>query len=145
MQRVKDRQKLSWQGMFYSIQRIDLLIISISGASIYVCLETLKYINDNSLENSCLIKVSGFLFLFTILLNFVSQFLGKKSNSYDYLMCENELDFGDEPSDEEKIIISTLDTKSEIYSNLTEYFNISSAIIMFVGLFLLITYFMTNF
>ena len=40
MERIKDRQKLSAQGMFYSIQRMDLLIVSISGAGIYVCLET---------------------------------------------------------------------------------------------------------
>lgn len=47
MEQIKDRQKLSSQGLQYSIQRMDVLIVSISGGGIYVCLETLKFIQEH--------------------------------------------------------------------------------------------------
>ena len=62
----EDRKKMSWEGWFYAIQRIDLLIIAISGTGIYVALETLKYINDNSLVDSGLIKYAGVFLLFAL-------------------------------------------------------------------------------
>lgn len=141
MKRIKDRQKLSWQGLFYSIQRIDLLIISISGAGIYVCLETLKYLKESSCHSSNLIKVSGFVLLLAIITNFISQFLGRSSNLKDYLMCEYQLDAGKKPTKKEKEKIDELDSQSERYNNWTGYFNYISASLMFSGLILLLIYF----
>ncbi|MDP3944970.1 MAG: hypothetical protein Q8Q51_03660 [Lutibacter sp.] len=145
MERIKDRQKLSAQGMFYSIQRMDLLIVSISGAGIYVCLETLKYINDNNLLSSNLIKWSGGILLFSIVVNFISQFLGHKSNYYDYLMCDTKLDAGEKVSQENQIIIDKYDYNSNCYDKATTIFNGASAFSMFVGLTLLMTYFVITF
>jgi hypothetical protein len=40
MEDIKERKKLAYEGMIYGLQRLDLLIITISGAGIYACLET---------------------------------------------------------------------------------------------------------
>jgi len=66
MSKAKERQKLSWDGLIYSIRRIDLLVNSISGAGIYICLETLKYLKENQIDLNLLIKVSGGMFLFIL-------------------------------------------------------------------------------
>lgn len=145
MDRIKERQKLSALGMSYSIQRMDLLIVSISGAGIYVCLETLKYINDKALDTSDLIKWSGGVLLFAIIVNFISQFLGHRSNLNDYLMCEAKLDAGNKISKSEQSIIDRYDYKAECYDKATNIFNYASALAMFVGLILLLSYFLTAF
>lgn len=142
MDRIKERQKLSWQGMFYSIQRIDLLIISISGAGIYICLETLKYMFENNLNCDLIIKFSGLAFLVCIGVNFISQIYGSKTNHYDYLWCEEKLDCEDQPpNDEQQTRIEYYDLKSEHYSKLTRRLTNWSIILMMSGLCLLLVYF----
>lgn len=141
MDRIKERQKLSWQGVFYSIQRIDLLIVSISGAGIYVCLETLKYMHENSIYNNALIKISGFFFLVGIAFNFISQVYGRKSNYYDFLWCEEKLDCNNTPDEDQKIKIKELDYKSDFYSKKTDSLTNISIGLMFLGLIFLMVYF----
>ncbi|UAM98384.1 hypothetical protein K8354_00725 [Polaribacter litorisediminis] len=142
MNEVKERQKLSWEGMFYSIQRIDLLIVSISGAGIYVCLETIKYLSDKSLDVNLLIRISGGLFLFGIIINFLSQVFGYKTNQQDFLMCQVKIDAGKKVSKKEQIQIDTYDNNSEKYSKWTDIFNYLSIGFMFLGLILIMTYFL---
>ncbi|MFH4965744.1 hypothetical protein V8G69_12155 [Gaetbulibacter sp. M235] len=145
MSKAKDRQKLSWEGMFYSIQRIDLLIVSICGAGIYVCLETIKYLSDKSQDISLLVRISGGLFLFGIIINFISQLFGYKANKEDFLMCQAEIDAGDKINEKEKAEIKEFDRKAEKFSNLTDKFNYVSMGLMFVGLILIMYYFLFTF
>ena len=117
MERIKERQKLSWEGMFYSIQRIDLLVISISGAGIYVCLETLKFNKENCMDIGSLIKISGCFFLIAIIVNFISQVFGRNSNYYDYLWCEEKINSENNPNEKQQKRIKKYDKLSEHYSN----------------------------
>lgn len=139
------RKKQSWDGMFYSIQRIDLLVISICGAGIYVCLETIKYLSTNKQECGLLIKLSGALFLIGIILNFLSQQFGYKANEQDYLMCETLLEGGDKISDEEKAEADKFDKKADFFSSLTTWFNYASMTVMFLGLILTLIFFTITF
>jgi hypothetical protein len=145
MSRAKDRQKLSWEGMFYSIQRIDLLIVSICGAGIYVCLETIKYLSDKCQDISLLVRISGGLFLFGIIINFLSQIFGYNANKQDFLMCQEEIDAGDKINKKIKSKIDEYDRKAEKFSNLTDRFNYISMGLMFVGLFFIMYYFLFTF
>ena len=142
MSEIKDRQKLSWEGMFYSIQRIDLLIVSISGAGIYVCLESIKYFSDKCQDINLLIRISGGLFLFAIITNFLSQIFGYITNKQDFLMCQTEIDAGKNISKSEQSQIDKYDKSSEKYSNLTDWFNYVSMGFMFLGLILIMTFFL---
>ncbi len=145
MSKAKDRQKLSWEGMFYSIQRIDLLIVSICGAGIYVCLETIKYLSDKSEDISLLVRISGGLFLFGIIVNFLSQIFGYKANQQDFLMCQTEIDAGNKISKSEQGEIDRYDKKSEMFSKFTDRFNYLSMGFMFVGLILIMWFFLFTF
>jgi len=140
MEKIKNRQKLSWQGMFYTVQRLDLLIISISGAGIYVSLEALKFLKENKMETSYLIKVSGFILLLAIVLNFVSQILAYWSNYYDYLYCDEKLD--KKPKNEDYKIY---EKKSDCYNLWNIRLNLASALAMFLGLISLLSFFIVTF
>lgn len=142
MERIKERQKQSFQGMFYSIQRIDLLIVSISGAGIYVCLETLKYLSDKNLHLSDIIKVSGGLLLMAVIINFISQFLGHMANYKDYLYCEEIIEAGEKINKKEQSAIDKLDYEADCYSKWTVRTNYISSLCMFIGLISLISYFL---
>lgn len=152
-------RKQSWDGMFYSIQRIDLLIISICGAGIYVCLETIKYLATNECfcVSKCMIKVSAGFFLMGIILNFISQHYGYKANYESYLMYDCEVETDDiksleSISEEQQERLNQLDCdtknydkKSERFSSLTTLLNNISMGCMFIGLILVFLFFITTF
>jgi len=142
---IKERQRLSWEGMFYSIKRIDLLIISICSAGIYICFETIKYLSENAKETNHLVKISGVLFTIGIIINFISQLSGYKANEQDFLMCEAEIDAGTKISKSEKIQIEKFDKASDRYSKWTIWFNYASMGLMFLGLLTIMYYFIAIF
>jgi hypothetical protein len=139
MEQSKERQKQSYQNMFYSLQRIDLLIISISGAGIYVCLETVKYLMDKDQDISSLIKYSGGFFILSIIVNFLSQWFGFKTNEQDYLMCEAEI------KKKEQTVIDAYDIRSDSFTKWTNRMNAASMACMFIGLILISIFFFITF
>lgn len=152
-------KKQSWDSMFYSVQRMDLLIISISGAGIYVCLEAIKYMatNKDLCSDTCFIKISAGLFLVGIITNFFSQHYGYLANYNSYLMYECEVDVDDinsldEISADQQVRLTNLDCesrefekKSEKLSNLTTNLNYFSMAFMFLGLIVIFLYFVITF
>ncbi|RVT72755.1 hypothetical protein EOD40_15190 [Flavobacterium sufflavum] len=150
MEKIIERKKQSWDGMFYSIQRIDLLIVSFCGAGIYVCLETIKFLNEKKMPCDYLIKIAGGIFLLGIILNFLSQHFGFKSNQQDYLMCESLIDANNKnlKKCKRKLLkeeANQYDICSEKYSKLTNILNYFSMGAMFLGLILLLIYFSITF
>jgi hypothetical protein len=141
MGNLLERQKLAYQNMFYSIQRIDLLIISISGAGIYVCFETIKYLSSKELPTTVLVKVAGGLFLFGIIVNFISQLTSYKTNREDYLKLDVELQNEEEITDEVQLEIDNHDQSSDKFDRWTQRLNLLSMFLMFGGLIILATYF----
>lgn len=140
----KSRDK-DFQSLFYSIQRLDILIISISGAGVYVVLETLKYRFEHFLfTGSYILKFSGALFVLAALINCFGQYTSYKAHQYSmryYDICietwknEREKDENFIPN-----INNSLKQKAR-YNALTKWGNLLSLLIMFAGLFLLIVLF----
>lgn len=144
-QDIKDRKEQAFKMWQYAIQRIDLLIISICGAGIYVTLETLKYIKDNSLGDSLYVKIAGGFFLGAIIINFVSQFLGKKANEKD-IRCGNEkLEASDPVTSEQKAMVDKLHKESQNYTKWTNISNNISLAGLLIGLSAFVYYFMSTF
>lgn len=131
----KERFKQSFQLWAYSVQRMDFLIISICGAGIYSCLETLKYAFENNINNTWALKLSGGLFIISIAINFISQLTGKKANYYDMIFCETFIESSlPEPTEEEKSEINKFDEYAEMYSVITRKLNVTSIILMLVAI-----------
>lgn len=131
--RIKEYYKLAWHGWFYSMQRTDLLIVSISGAGIYLTLELLKYSQIQKLENLCIVKSCGAMFVAAIILNFISQSYNRKANENDMLWCDASL--ADEEEDKEKYL-----HLAEKFDNWTKWINNFSVFFMLLPLALMVYY-----
>ena len=124
--------------MFYSEQRIDLLIIAISGAGIYVCLETIKFLSGQTDIIGVGIKLSGCFLLGAIIANFIGQLLAKHANKHDYLMCVCV-------EEQDNCGFNEHDKKAEAFSKWVNITNFLSMGFMFAGLILLVVFFSTYF
>lgn len=142
---LKDRKKAAWDTMLYSYQRMDLLVIAISGAAIWLILETLKYSTDHVLPNLCIIKLAGIAFCTAIISNFGSQMSAQKCTEYEFTSTSKELLFKEQPTENQTKEIALLNTKTDIFNNLTGWLNTASVILMFAGLILTMYYFLSTF
>lgn len=145
IENLKEGRKNAYTGWFYAIQRIDLLIISISGAGVYVTLESLKYTFEKDIQNVYLLKIAGVLFVLAIITNFFSQYFGKEANEYHIRMCSAKLKADEPPTDMQETEIKNLDRRSEMWDNLTNWSNYLSAILMAIALIAEIVFFFITF
>lgn len=144
---TQERQKRIWEALLYSHQRMDLLLITISGAGIYVCLEAIKFNIENNISSNVILKEAAFLLLVSIILNFISQKVSSKIHEHDYsvvdidLTCEEE-NFNKEEYKEQKELYEKKICHLEKLNDIFSYF---SLIYMGVGLMCLIYFFMITF
>lgn len=148
---IIEKRKNAVQGWAYSIERIDLLIISISGGGVYVIFETLKFFRTAvprvDPPNLIYLKLSGGLFIVSIILNIVSQFTGKKSNQEYIKACDADIDLK-KPANKNDI---KLKAKSDdhkywarLYTRATNALNNLSTFTMLAALVILLVYFVTT-
>lgn len=153
---IKDRQKLVWDSLFYTNQRMDLLIITISGAGIYACGEISKYFLEKKQPISDDIKLIAFLFVLSIIVNFISQWFASKTHAFDYcsiiLQLENYKlkDFPSAKDYEKKIKetkenIDEYESKSEKFNKYTISSNNISILLMIAALIYFMFFLFTTF
>ena len=80
--------------MMYSVKRMDLLIISISGAVIFIVFQMLKFMHTKDYQGAFnylyLLKIAGGFGVFSILSNFLSQIYGLKTNRIAYNLANHK-------------------------------------------------------
>ena len=129
---------------FYSIQRIDLLIISICSAGIYASLEIMKYIMSSKFLKSAQItefnlyfKITSLLFILSIITNFISPWTAHKGTFYSIESTKKEI-YSTEHKTDLSSEIAYFDTYALKYNNVTMYTNFCSTLSMLIGLITLI-------
>jgi hypothetical protein len=152
---IKGRQKIVWDSLFYTNQRMDLLIITISGAGIYTCGEVSKYFIEKKLPISNELKIAASLFVFSIIVNFISQWFASVTHNSDYCSIIYQLD--DEidesiPLEERELFLKKRKEQIDHYENRSDSFNkwtlrcnTTSIVLMFLGLILLLYYLSSTF
>jgi hypothetical protein len=132
----------------YGTQRFDLLVVSLSGGGIYVCLETFKYLHEVGKEYESLIEVSnlvpitGSAFLLAIILNFLSQATSMASSNSEDKSLSLQIDsIKNELTQKETCDLEKHNERSERFNNTTNWLNQGSAVVMFTGLILILVYF----
>jgi hypothetical protein len=138
------RKELAWGNLTYNLQRLDLLIISISGAGIYTSLELSKFLFEQKFCSHTLAKFKfpAIIFLMAIIFNLISQYTGYLSNKYEYLLCDEQIEnHGFENDDFIKNEINRLDKNANISDRWTSALNLSSLILLIIGLIILIIFF----
>lgn len=137
-----ERQKRVWDSLIYSHQRIDILIIALSSAGIYICLETVKYLYD---KNICyinpLIKISAFFLLIAIISNLFSQWCATKIHYKDYDICEYCISLDEEDIENCKEKINKLEVEIATYEKYATRATKISFISLLLGLLCLLIFF----
>lgn len=134
---IKERQKLVWDSLFYSVQRMDLLIITISGAGLYAISEVIKFFLQQKLQIPCLIKIAAVLFVISIITNFLSQYYSSKTHYKDY--CSILLQLEEDKTEEQIKYLSKLKVEIETNNKSTYQLNVLSMVFMIAGLIALTT------
>jgi len=122
----------------YSIRRMDLLIISICCAGIFIIFQTLKEfkIGNVKIEDSTLLLICGLCFLVAIISNFISQKTGFYSNNNEEKFISLELSkIQGEKIDDCKQ--ERYDKNVEKFNTATNILNLTSISLMLIGLVLL--------
>lgn len=128
IRRHESQFKEANENIRYAIQRIDLLTVSLSGALIY-------YVLSNECDND----LSALLVLVcSVLLNFISQWSGYYANLYEsrYYVQMIRKEEGDNRFDQQKL--NEADCWARWNNKATTYLNISSSILLFIGLILVV-------
>lgn len=136
--------KQSVENRNYSVNKIDTLLISISGASIYIILEIFKYCLQNNLKDLFFLKFSGMAFVFCIIINLISQFTGKLTNHYNTIWGYRSIDKLYYQTDD-KSKIEEVEKKADHYSLWTKWCNWISLGMLSLGLITLIIFFIITF
>jgi len=122
----------------YAIRRFDLLLISLSGAGIYIIFETIREFKTGNvvIEDSFLLSISGFSLLLSIISNFLSQYTGYKANHFEerYIIIQLRKIEG---KNYDKLERKENNSKSKLYTKITDKLNLISMILMFIGLIFL--------
>ncbi len=138
LDRLIKHQDDSKEKKFYAIQRFDLLVISINGAGIYGVLELMKHLNDGEklIPVSFWLLYPCFNFVFSIIINLMSQWTGYKANSFECDSAEFQIDEAKgDAIDQDKF--KAVRSKVKFYNTMTNNLNVWSGIIMLFGIALL--------
>jgi hypothetical protein len=124
----------------YAIRRLDILIISICGAGIYLIFEILKFSKEHSLNIiETPLKIGGLLFTLAIIINFISQWTGFFANKNEEAYAECKICKLRGNSYDKKDMVE-FDKKATKNNKLTGWFNAISTILMVCGLLILLVY-----
>jgi hypothetical protein len=138
IQWMEDHHKESKQRENYSNARLDLLTISISGAGLYIALETLKFLfEEKSGMPSWPVKVAGVLFTCAIAVNFWSQHTGRRTNIaaaqwalYEALKEKNGHEYPEQ---------DPFEKDRECFGRMTKWLNVAATLLMLGGVASLVT------
>lgn len=134
---------------FYAIRRLDLLIVSISGACIYIVLETLKFLYSSDAPEiktcTALLKISAIFAVFAIIVNLISQITGLYSNKYETEYASQNIYIQEEEKDKDRDKqeydeSNRLMKLADDYGNYTRLMNIISTSLMFLPIIFLLSY-----
>lgn len=123
MPKNKDLKQKAYENLIYGYKRVDVLLITIPIAGIYLLAE-----NPN-LKTDCS-KASFIFFGLTLVTNLISQFTSIYSNTYDY----KARDLSKRKCNDQ---IKKFDRFSKKLSDCTIYFTVASAVFLIIALVLL--------
>lgn len=140
--RWRDNKERALKHKWYAITRIDILTITISGVGIYTIFELLKYFkNIEEIPSLIALKISGILFLVSIITNLLSQIFGYTANeneaTYNNEMFKLELSM----ESEDQVFLNRIDKKIKCNNKITLYLTYFSIVLMISGLGIICRYY----
>lgn len=123
----------------YSVDRFDILIISISSGGLVFSMGYVKDILTKNIHNDfALLKISWVFFGTSIILNLLSQVTSYYANKYEIAISKNII-----RQERNKPVIgnqSKLDCRQRIFNFLTNSFNFLSLLLLITAIIILIVF-----
>ncbi len=119
----------------YSIERFDILIISLSSGGIALCMsffENFKEIDKLQVYNACI------YFAVALVINLISQLTGYYANKYDIKYIKEEI--RELEKKDFKSNYKIYDCYQNIFDKLTKLFNMISLLCFIIGIIFLIIF-----
>lgn len=121
----------------YSLERFDILIISLSSGGLILALNLYKNFQELCVDKA-FVKLSWLFFSIALIINLSSQVTGYLANKYDIKGTQNEI-----YEIEKKKIIGNqkhIDKCQKVSNFLTKFFNVTSFLSLTTGIILLILF-----
>lgn len=130
--RIENFYRIARKNAYYSMQRIDLVIVALSTGGIIILLNFYKFNLENHIENNPILLWSIGLFITTIGCNLLGQWTSYKANTIESEWAENEMDKLNGIIDENEIGDSDdYDIATTIFNYLSYSFLAISSILFF--------------
>jgi len=143
IQEWKEHREDAFDRQLYSIKRIDTLIVSLSGAAIYIVFQTLRFLHSPDgigIDTSTSwLKYSALSSVAAIAVNFVSQILGYRANKFEAIYAQRVMDHI-RKNEQDDSMTKQYDRKAKFNGKITRLSNYISAILMLIGISLLIIF-----
>lgn len=121
----------------YSLERFDILIISLSSGGLILALNLYKNFQELFVDK-VFVKLSWLFFSIALIINLSSQVTGYLANKYDIKGTQNEI-----YEIEKKKIIGNqkhIDKCQKVFNFLTKFFNVTSFLSLTTGIILLVLF-----
>ena len=132
----------------YSMQRIDLLIISISGACIFIVFEILRFLkttpNLHLDPATILLKISAICSVIAIGVNFLSQIFAYHANRFEVIFSRMVINQLDEDKMDD-VALKPIEDKISYFNKFVVVTNIVSTSLMTIGIILLVVFNLVTF
>jgi hypothetical protein len=123
----------------YSVERFDILIITLSSSGLLLSIGFVKdIIKDFSNVNPILLKTTWLLFALALIMNLVSQVTGYFANKID--LCITEDIISTEKGKESKINMKRMEFRQSIFDSCTMILNGGSLVSLIAGIITLIIF-----
>ncbi|REE16917.1 hypothetical protein DFQ09_105129 [Winogradskyella pacifica] len=131
----------SYKSETYARQRIDIITIALSTGGIVLGLSILKYIFDKNMDiDPIILKVSIFLFMLTIIINYVNQHIAVKAHNNEKKWAKKEDEITKYGLDEENNI-----KDYSVFNKAIRILNTSNFIMLIVSIFTMAYFFLFTF
>ncbi len=134
---LKDYVSQAEERVKYSLERLDILIISLSSGGLVLALNLFKNYQNTCIDKN-LLKLSWLFFSLALMINLLSQVTGYLANKYDIIGAKN--DIRKLKNKDELAKIKWIDRYRKTSDFLTKWFNISSFLSLAIGITLLILF-----
>ena len=133
---LKDYRDVNRKNLSYSVQRLDILVVSLSTTSIVLVVSYLRWLIDSPIDKTLpgiLGVVSIIFFAVSLLLNFASQFTSYKSHKIELEITKFKLYKMSYFGNYDEAEYSELEKNSDCHDKLTQVYSTISRIGLFVG------------
>lgn len=143
IKKLEEHISYTQKAVDYSLERFDILIISLSTSGLILSVGFVKdIIKDFENINPILLKISWLLFALSLIVNLLSQVTGYLANKYEITISKNLI--RKERNNKINVNVAKLEFYKRLFDFKTNFLNILSLLSLITAIILLIVFISNN-